>query len=225
MRHLGIIVESSDVGFAHVAWDTAVDHDNGFVLTDALTDIAGEVFQRVSRLGENDELAAFAGRLLQLGATGFIEPPRAIMRSSASLASSRSRRWRSEWNMAAGEEASRRCGIWSAKPVPPLVVAQIVEVAHLVAHVLRDRGIELCLQVGELVLDRVRFSLGEKWRTVELSQLLLGEAPHEAGHVHLARALARPALKTVIIEKAHEQLEVGIIAIVRRRGHQQECRA
>jgi microcin C transport system substrate-binding protein len=67
------------------------------------------------------------------------------------------------------------------------------EIAHLVAHVLRDRGVELRFKVGELVLDRIRLALGEERRAVELTQLLLGQAPHEVGHVYLARALAWPA--------------------------------
>src|SRR6266511_3114996 len=62
--YLRIVVESSDVGLAHVARHAAVDHDNGFMLANALADVAGEVFQRVARLGENEELATFAGRLV-----------------------------------------------------------------------------------------------------------------------------------------------------------------
>jgi hypothetical protein len=56
-----------------------------------------------------------------------------------------------------------------AHVVSPLVVAKIVEVAHLVAHVLGDRGIELRFEVRELVLDRVRLALREERRAVELS--------------------------------------------------------
>src|SRR5262249_1960724 len=106
--------------------------------------------------------------------------------------------------------------------VPPLVVSQIVEIAHLVAYILRDRGVQLRFQVRELVLDRISLALGEKWRTVELPQLLLGQTPHETRHIYLPSALARPTLETVGIEKAHEQLEVGVITVVRRRGHEHE---
>ena len=91
-----------------------------------------------------------------------------------------------------------------ADVVPSLAVSQIVEISHLVAHVLRDRGVELRFQVGELVLDRVRLALGKERRTVELAQLLLGQASHEIGHIDLASDLARSALKTVGIEKAHK---------------------
>src|SRR5262249_44646918 len=94
-----------------------------------------------------------------------------------------------------------------ANVVPPLVVAEIVQVAHLIAHVLGDRSIELSFEIRELVLDRIRLTLGEEWCAIELAQFLLGEATHEAGHVHLASALARPTFKAVGIEKAHEQLE------------------
>ena len=45
----------------------------------------------------------------------------------------------------------------------------------------------------------------------------LGEAPHEIGHVHLTGALARPTLEAIGVEETHEQLEVGVTAIVRRR--------
>ena len=117
-----------------------------------------------------------------------------------------------------GGEPSRQYLQGKAGIVPPLVISQIVEIAHLVVHVLRHGGIELRFKVKELALDRIRFALGEKRRAVELAQLLLGQPSHEVNHVCLASAFTRPALETVSIEKPYEQFKVGIIAVVRRRG-------
>jgi len=45
---------------------------------------------------------------------------------------------------------------------------------------------------------------------------------NEIGYVDLASPFARAPLETIGIEKAHEQLEVGIIAVVRRWRHEHE---
>jgi hypothetical protein len=59
-------------------------------------------------------------------------------------------------------------------------------------------------------------------RAIELAQFFLGEAPHEIGHVHFAGALTRPTLEAISVEEAHEQFEIGILAVVGRRGRQHE---
>ena len=62
--HLGIVVEGGDVGLAHVARHAAMDDGHGLGFADALPDLAREIFERVARLGEDQELAALAGRLV-----------------------------------------------------------------------------------------------------------------------------------------------------------------
>ncbi len=43
-----------------------------------------------------------------------------------------------------------------------------------------------------------------------------------SGHVGLVYALAEPALETIGVEETHEQLEVRVLAVVRRCRHQQK---
>src|SRR5262249_43806552 len=62
--HLGIVIEGSDVGLAHVTRHAAMDHNNGLMLADALADVVGKIFQRVARLGEDEKFATLAGRLV-----------------------------------------------------------------------------------------------------------------------------------------------------------------
>jgi hypothetical protein len=51
--HLWVIVEGGDVGLAHVARHAAVDDHHRLVPADLLADLAGQVLERVARLGED----------------------------------------------------------------------------------------------------------------------------------------------------------------------------
>ncbi len=63
---------------------------------------------------------------------------------------------------------------------------------------------------------------GKSGRAVELEQVLLHHAAHQVGHVDLVHAVAELALEAVAVEQRQEELEVLFLAVVRRRGHQQE---
>ena len=55
-----------------------------------------------------------------------------------------------------------------------------------------------------------------------LSRFLLDHPAHQVRHVGDVDAVAEPALEAVAVEQRHEELEVLFLAVVRRRGHQQE---
>ena len=63
---------------------------------------------------------------------------------------------------------------------------------------------------------------GKRGRPIELEQLLFHHPAHEVGDVDLVDAVAETALESIAIEQGEEELEVGLLAVVRRGGHQQE---
>ena len=91
-----------------------------------------------------------------------------------------------------------------------------------VLHVLRDGFVERGFDVGELVVDRVGAAFGKERGAVELHHLLFHHAAHEVGAIHLVDAVAELAVEAVGIEQRQEKLEVLLLAVVRRGGHQQQ---
>ena len=85
-----------------------------------------------------------------------------------------------------------------------------------------DGFVKRGLDVGELVVDGVGLALGKERRAVELDQLLLHHAAHEVGGIHLVDAVAELAVEAVGVEQRQEKLEVLLLAVVRRGGHQQQ---
>ena len=59
-----IIIEGRNVGLTHVTWHTAMNDNNSLGFSNALPDLVRKVFERVTRLGEDNELATLAGRLV-----------------------------------------------------------------------------------------------------------------------------------------------------------------
>ena len=104
---------------------------------------------------------------------------------------------------------------------PPVFVERLGPV-ELAPHVLGDRPVEAGLGLGELVGDRVGDALREQGPAVELEQVLLHHAPHQVGDVRLVGAVAEAALEAVAVEQGEEELEVLLLAVVRRGRHQQE---
>ena len=105
---------------------------------------------------------------------------------------------------------------------PGTVFADPVGAVHLLAHVVGDRFVEPGFPRGELVGDRVGAAFRKEGAPVETEQLLLGEAAHHVRGVHLVDPLPESALEPVRVQKAHEELKVLLLAVVRGRGHQQE---
>jgi hypothetical protein len=93
---------------------------------------------------------------------------------------------------------------------------------ELLAHVIGDLTIQPRFGVGQLVGDRVGDPLGEQRLAVEPQQLLLDQPAHQVRGVGLVDPVAELALEAVAVEQRHEQLEVGLLAVVRRGGQQQE---
>ena len=98
----------------------------------------------------------------------------------------------------------------------------MVGTVHSLADVGRDLLVEVLLELGELVRDRLGDPLGEQRLALEREQVLLDHAAHHArrvGGVDLRLVLA---LEAVAVEQREEELEVLLLAAVRGRGHQQE---
>ena len=104
----------------------------------------------------------------------------------------------------------------------PLVVLERLGAVELLANVLGDRLVEVGLGLRELVGDGVGNPLGEQRRAVELEQVLLHHAAHQVRDVGHVDPVAEAALETVTVEQRHEELKVRLLAVVRRRRHQQE---
>ena len=62
----------------------------------------------------------------------------------------------------------------------------------------------------------------EQGRTVHLQELFLDHAPHQVGNVHLVHPVAETPREPVLVEESHEKLEVLVLSVVRRGGHQQK---
>ena len=104
----------------------------------------------------------------------------------------------------------------------PLVVLESLGAVELVANVLGDRLVEVGLGLRELVGDGVGNPLGEQRRAVELQQVLLHHAAHQVRDVGHVDPVAEAALEPVTVKQRHEELKVRLLAVVRRRRHQQE---
>ena len=103
-----------------------------------------------------------------------------------------------------------------------LVVLEGVGTIELLAHVLGDLSVEVRLGIGELVGHRVGDALGKEGPTVELEEVLLDHSAHQVGDLDLVHAVAEAPLEAVTVEERQEELEVLLLAVVGRRGHQQE---
>ena len=99
---------------------------------------------------------------------------------------------------------------------------ELVGLAHFRLDVFRDGLVQRGLDVGERVVDGVGLALREQRRAVELDQLLLHHPAHQVGGIDLVDAVAELAVEAVGVEQREEELEVLLLAVVRRGGHQQQ---
>jgi hypothetical protein len=70
--------------------------------------------------------------------------------------------------------------------------------------------------------DRIGDPFGKERRGIELEQVFLDHAAHEIGRVRRVNAVAESPLEPVPVEERHEQLEICLLAVVWRGGHQQK---
>ena len=125
--------------------------------------------------------------------------------------------------MASGLDARRRWRAVRANPTEPFARAlELVGLAHFRLHVFRHGLVERGLDLGERVVDRVGLPLGEERRAVELDELLLDHAAHQVRCVDLVDAVAELPVEAVGVEQRQEELEVLLLAVVRRRRHQEQ---
>ncbi len=151
--------------------------------------------------------------------------PRCRRRASSTRRWSFSRRRRSDSWIAAGRggEASLEDLEREADVLAPLIaLGEPLGAVHLLAHVFGHRLIERGLVGRQLVVHGVGAALRKQRPAVEGLELLLGQAAQHVADVGGVHALAKAALEAVAVEQRHEQLEVGLLAAVRSRGHQEE---
>ena len=92
----------------------------------------------------------------------------------------------------------------------------------LLADVIGDFGVELGLVFRELIPGDVGPSLGEEFRPIEPVELLLHPPQHEVGGIGDVHAVPGPALEAIAVEQGEEEFEVLLLAVVRRRRHEQQ---
>jgi hypothetical protein len=102
------------------------------------------------------------------------------------------------------------------------VIAGPVGPIHLFADIGGHRLIEISLGRRERITRRVGAALGEQRRAIKSIEFLFGEATHHVGYVRLVNAFAEPPFETITVEQPHKELEIGFLAVVRCRRHQQE---
>ena len=93
---------------------------------------------------------------------------------------------------------------------------------EFLADIVGDFLVEFGFAVREGVVDRVGTPFREERRPVEFEELFLDQPPHHVASVGNVDAVAELALEAVAIEQGHEELEIGLLAVVRRGGQQQE---
>ena len=94
---------------------------------------------------------------------------------------------------------------------------------HARTHVLADRPIQFHLPARQPVGDGLCDPFGKQRLARKSTQILLDHAPHQPLGVRPAMQLGLvDARETVLVQQGHEQLEILLLARMRRRGHQQQ---
>src|SRR5205085_11426759 len=102
------------------------------------------------------------------------------------------------------------------------LVGERVSTVELLPNIVGDVFVEPRFRLGEFVGHRVRNPRGKERSAVELEKALLHHPSHQVGHLDLMNAVAESALETIAIEQSEEELEVLLLAVVRRCRHQEE---
>ena len=109
--------------------------------------------------------------------------------------------------------------------IPPACLVsrrEALRAIHLFAHVGGDRLIQGGFTVAQLVQCSVGAPLREQRAAIDPEQLLLGQASQHVARIALVHMVAETALEAVGVEQGHEELEVFLLAVVRRRRHEKE---
>ena len=110
-------------------------------------------------------------------------------------------------------------------PPPAIGLREAADPVHLGPNVVGDGGVQGRLVGRQLVLRGIGPPLRKQGPRVEAKQLLLREAAHHVGGVRVVDAVAEAAFEAVAVEQRHEELEVLLLAVVGRRGHEEEVAA
>ena len=127
--------------------------------------------------------------------------------------------------LGAGREAALQHGQREADGVAAAPLAgpfQVIGAAHLLAHVLGDRLVQVLLALGQVVRNGVRPPLREQRAALHREQLFLDHPPHQVARIDRVHAVAVLPLEPVTVQQRQEQLEILLLARVRGRGHEQQ---
>ena len=102
------------------------------------------------------------------------------------------------------------------------VAGKGVRAVELLLHIIRHGGVKLRLHGRKVVVDRVGQALRKERRAIEFEQVFLHQTAHDVGNVDGLVARAADALEAVGIDQRHEELEIRLLAVVRRGREQEE---
>ena len=120
------------------------------------------------------------------------------------------------WSRMRASASSTSCSGASSRSSTSSASSSGLGAIELLAHVLGDGRIEVGFRVGEPVRHGVGDPLRKQRPAVELQQPLLDHAPHQVRDVGRVDPVAEAALETVAVEQGEEELEVLLLAVVRR---------
>ena len=111
--------------------------------------------------------------------------------------------------------------------VDPLLATALLDgiavgAVHLLTHVFSHLFVEHFLRLRELVLGGVAAAFGEQLGSREGVEVFFHQPAHQVGGVAAVHGVLLLPREAVLIQQGHEQLEVLVLAVVRRRRHQQE---
>ena len=103
-----------------------------------------------------------------------------------------------------------------------MVAVELVRAVELFAHVFRDGVVQSLFKGRKAVIHRIGAAFREERRTVEFQQVFFDQTPHNVGNVDRLSARPRRAFKSVGVDQRHEEVELLLFAVVRRRRQKQE---
>ena len=173
-----------------------------------------EVLEELGAVGSELAGSSETGIAAALQEARFLDAPLELLAAAAERFVDRGRRG----GEPALQDLEREADVLAAL----IALGEPLGAVHLLAHVFGDRVVERRLVGRQTVVHGIGAALRKQGPAVEGLELLLGQAAQHVADVGGVHAFAEAALEAVAVEQRHEQLEVGFLAAVRGRGHQEE---